>query len=59
MTDPVATESTIREAGAGDVEGVAAAVEALLVELGGRCPDRAELEAETRALLEDPAAARC
>jgi GNAT superfamily N-acetyltransferase len=55
VTDPVATESTIREAGAGDVEGVAAAVEALLVELGGRCPERAQLEAETRALLEDPA----
>lgn len=55
MTDPVATESTVREAGAGDVEGVATAVEALLVELGGRCPERSVLETEVRALLEDPA----
>jgi GNAT superfamily N-acetyltransferase len=55
VTDPVATESTVREAGAGDVEGVATAVEALLVELGGRCPERAVLETEARALLEDPA----
>jgi GNAT superfamily N-acetyltransferase len=55
VTDPVATDSTVREAGAGDVEGVARAVEALLVELGGRRPERARLEAETCALLEDPA----
>ena len=55
MTDPVATESTVREAGAGDVEGVATAVEALLVELGGRCPERPVLETEARALLDDPA----
>ncbi len=33
---------------------VAAAVEQLLVELGGRRPPRAELEAEVRAALEDP-----
>jgi len=31
-------------------------VEALLVELGGRCPERAALETEVRALLDDPAA---
>jgi GNAT superfamily N-acetyltransferase len=55
VTEPVATESTVRDAGAGDVEGVASAVEALLAELGGRCPERAQIEAETRALLEDPA----
>jgi GNAT superfamily N-acetyltransferase len=55
VTDPVATESTVREAGAGDVEGVATAVEALLVELGGRCPERSALKSEVRALLEDPA----
>ena len=55
MSDPVATESTVREAGAGDVERVATAVEALLVELGGRCPERAALETEVRALLDDPA----
>lgn len=54
MTEPVATETTVREAQAADVEGVATAVESLLVELGGRCPARSELEAETRALLEDP-----
>ncbi len=55
MSDPVATESTVREAGAGDVEAVATAVEALLVELGGRCPERPVLETEVRALLDDPA----
>lgn len=55
MTDPVATESTVREAGAGDVEGVATAVEALLAELGGRCPERPAIETEVRALLDDPA----
>ena len=55
MTDPVATESTIREAGAGDVDGVTTAVEALLGELGGRCPERSALESEVRALLGDPA----
>ena len=54
MTDPVATQTTVREAGAADIEGVATAVESLLAELGGRRPARSELEAETRALLEDP-----
>jgi len=54
VTEPVATEATVREAGAADAAGVADAVESLLVELGGRCPERSELEAETRALLEDP-----
>lgn len=54
MTDAAATESTIREAGAGDVEAVATAVEALLLELGGRRPERSELEAEVRAHLDDP-----
>lgn len=54
MTDPVATESTVREAGAGDVEAVATAVEALLLELGGRRPERSDLEAEVRAHLDDP-----
>jgi GNAT superfamily N-acetyltransferase len=53
VTDPVATQA-VREAGAADVEGVATAVERLLAELGGRCPERSELEAETRALLDDP-----
>jgi GNAT superfamily N-acetyltransferase len=55
VTEPLATESTVRDAGAGDVDGVASAVEALLAELGGRRPERARIEAETRALLEDPA----
>ena len=54
MTDPVATESTVREAGADDVEAVATAVEALLLELGGRRPERSDLETEVRAHLEDP-----
>ena len=54
MSDPVATESTVREAGAADVEAVSTAVESLLGELGGRRPERSELETEVRALLDDP-----
>lgn len=54
MTEPVATETTVREAGAEDVEGVATAVESLLLELGGRRPERPDLESEVRALLADP-----
>jgi len=54
VTDPVATESTVREAGADDVEAVAEAVEALLLELGGSRPERSDLEAEVRAHLDDP-----
>jgi len=54
VSDPVATESTVREAGADDVEAVATAVEALLLELGGRRPERSDLEAEVRAHLDDP-----
>jgi len=55
VTDPAVSESTVREARAGDVEGVTTAVAALLGELGGRCPERPALEAEVRALLDDPA----
>lgn len=55
MTEPVATQTTVREAGAEDVEEVAAAVASLLTELGGRQPERPNLEAEVRALLADPA----
>jgi GNAT superfamily N-acetyltransferase len=54
VTEPVATESTVREAGADDVEAVATAVESLLLELGGRRPERSELEAEVRTHLGDP-----
>lgn len=55
MSEPAATvPATIRPARDGDVEAVAAAVERLLVELGGRRPPRTELEAEIRAALEDP-----
>lgn len=54
MTEPVATETTVREAGAEDVEEVATAVESLLAELGGRRPERPDLEREVRALLADP-----
>jgi GNAT superfamily N-acetyltransferase len=54
VTDPVATQSTLRQADDGDVEGVATAVEGLLAELGGRMPSRAEMEAEVQALLDDP-----
>jgi len=64
MSEPAATapgsapggsEWQIRGARTGDVAPVAAAVGALLLELGGRRPSRPELEAEVRALVEDPA----
>jgi GNAT superfamily N-acetyltransferase len=54
VTDPVTTESTVREAGVADVEAVATAVESLLLELGGSRPERSDLETEVRALLDDP-----
>jgi GNAT superfamily N-acetyltransferase len=54
VTEPVAARSTVRQAGDGDVEEVATAVESLLRELGGRMPARAEMEAEVQALLDDP-----
>ena len=54
MSEPVTTQAAVREAGAGDVEGVATAVESLLGELGGRMPSREEMEAEVQALLDDP-----
>lgn len=54
MTEPVASQTTVREAGAEDVEEVATAVENLLVELGARPPERPDLEADVRALLDDP-----
>ena len=43
----------VRPAQAGDAVAVAAAVEALLEELGGRRPERAALESEVAALLDD------
>jgi GNAT superfamily N-acetyltransferase len=55
MSDPAATvPATIRTASDADTAAVAVAVEALLVELGGRRPPRTDLEAEIRAVLEDP-----
>jgi GNAT superfamily N-acetyltransferase len=54
VTEPVAAQSTVREARAEDVEGVTTAVGSLLAELGGRMPSRAEMEAEVQALLDDP-----
>jgi GNAT superfamily N-acetyltransferase len=54
MSDAATTvPATIRPASDGDAAAVAAAVEQLLVELGGRRPPRADLEAEIRAVLED------
>lgn len=53
MSDAAATESAVREAGADDVGAVATAVESLLLELGGRRPERSDLEAEVRAHLDD------
>lgn len=55
MSEPAATlPATIRPAADADVGAVAAAAEQLLVELGGRRPPRADLEAEVRAALADP-----
>jgi GNAT superfamily N-acetyltransferase len=54
VTEPVVTQSTVRQADDGDVEEVAAAVASLLGELGGRMPSRTEMEAEVQALLDDP-----
>ena len=55
MSESLATEATIREAGDDDVAAIASAVESLLLELGGRRPERHQLETEARALLEEPA----
>lgn len=55
MTDAASTRpALVRGATREDVPAVAAAVERLLEELGGRKPARAELEAEVEAALEDP-----
>lgn len=53
MTE-VAAPPRVRAARSDDVAGVADGIERLLVELGGERPDRGELEAATRALVEDP-----
>lgn len=56
MSDSVSTgPATVRGATREDVAAIAAGVERLLVELGGRKPARAELEAEIEAALADPA----
>ena|SRR6478672_2775785 len=55
MSEPAATvPATIRPATDADAGAVAAAVERLLVELGGKRPPRDELEAEVRAALANP-----
>jgi GNAT superfamily N-acetyltransferase len=53
-TAPGETAWSIRPAGTDDVPAVAAAVAALLAELGGAPPARAAIEAEARAHIEDP-----
>jgi GNAT superfamily N-acetyltransferase len=50
----VTVPATIRPATAADTGAVAAAVEQLLLELGGRRPPRPALEAEILAAIEDP-----
>jgi len=49
-----AAEWTVRPATDADVGAVAAAVERLLIELGGKRPPRVELEAEVRVAVEGP-----
>jgi GNAT superfamily N-acetyltransferase len=66
MTEPGSTRTgaaapaapldwSVRPAADGDVAAVAAAVEELLLELGGGRPSREELESEARAALEEAA----
>lgn len=54
MSEPTALRASVREASAGEVPAVAAAVESLLVELGGSRPAPEEMEAEVRAIVENP-----
>jgi GNAT superfamily N-acetyltransferase len=51
---PQSPAPTIRAATGADAGAVAAAVEQLLVELGGKRPPRQDLEAEVQAALDDP-----
>jgi GNAT superfamily N-acetyltransferase len=51
---PRSPDWTIRSATGADAVAVAAAVERLLVELGGKRPSRQALEAEIQAALDDP-----
>ena len=44
----------VRSAVAGDAPAVASAVAELLLELGGKCPAPARLEAEARRLVDEP-----
>lgn len=46
------SSARVRAASVADAPGVAAAIEALLIELGGERPSTADLEAATRALAE-------
>jgi GNAT superfamily N-acetyltransferase len=50
-----AVDWSVRPAAGGDVAAIAAAVEELLVELGGGRPSREELESEAQVGLDDPA----
>jgi GNAT superfamily N-acetyltransferase len=54
VTETAAHKIIVRDAGPDDVEAFTTAVEALLVELGGQCPDRETLQAEVWELLSDP-----
>jgi GNAT superfamily N-acetyltransferase len=56
MSEPAAIGAEVREANAGEVAEVAAAIESLLGELGGRRPARSEMEDEVRAIILDPSA---
>jgi GNAT superfamily N-acetyltransferase len=51
-----AANARIRAASGADAPGVAAAIEALLIELGGERPSVAALQAGARTLAEDPQA---
>ena len=55
---PASAESdwTVRAASGDDVPAVARALDQLLVELGGKRPTAEEMEAEARALLDEPGA---
>jgi len=49
-----ALQATVRAGTFEDVPAIAAAVSALVLELGGSAPERSAAEASTRALIEDP-----
>jgi GNAT superfamily N-acetyltransferase len=53
VSEPTAIGVRVRQASAAEVAEIAAAIESLLSELGGRRPSRGEMEAEVRTIILD------